>query len=115
MDGARHNALAGAGFTQQKNGCVHRGHLLDPQEYLRESIALADDLAEVVLPGDLMLQVHVLGLQPVLKLFYFGKRILKRTFRLQVSIYFPCKLCIRLDKSPGPFLYGLFQLLVVII
>ena len=66
MDGARHDSLAGAGLPLQENRRVHGGHLLHPQEYLPQDAAVTDDLAEVVLAPDLLLQVAVLGLEPVL-------------------------------------------------
>ena len=77
VDGARHHSLAGAGLAKEEDCRILGRHLLDPEEYIRDGIALPDDLAEVVLPGNILLQVDVLGLEPVFQLFYFRYCILE--------------------------------------
>jgi len=67
MDGAGDDPLAGAGLAKKKDGCVHGSYLLDPEEHIGDGTPLADDLAEVVHPCGLLLQVAVLGLEPVLQ------------------------------------------------
>src|ERR1039457_2127946 len=55
VDGACHDSLAGAGLAKQKNCHVHGRYLLNQGKYMREGAALADDLAEVVLLGNIIL------------------------------------------------------------
>src|SRR5450631_1424671 len=69
VDGACDDSLAGAGLAQEMNCRIHGSDLLDLGKYMREDIALADDLAEVVLSGNLLLQVDVLSLEPVFQMF----------------------------------------------
>ena len=106
VDGACYHSLAGAGLAKEKNGRILGRHLLDPEEYIRDGIALADDLAEVVLPGNLLLQVDVLGFEPVFQQFYFRKRTLERLFRLLAFVYFPQELHIRPGQLSSPLIYG---------
>jgi hypothetical protein len=63
VDGACYHSLAGAGLAKEQDCRILRCHLLDPKEYIRHDTALPDDLAKVVLPGNLLLQVDVLGLE----------------------------------------------------
>jgi hypothetical protein len=44
VDGPGHHSLAGPGFAQEKNRRILRGHLFDPEKYIRDGIALTNDL-----------------------------------------------------------------------
>jgi hypothetical protein len=77
VDSPCYHSLAGAGLTKEKNCRILGRHLLDPEEYIRDGIALPDDLTEVVLTGDHLVQVDVLSLEPVFQPFYFHKRTLE--------------------------------------
>src|SRR5208337_4761848 len=60
VNGAGDHSLAGAGLAEEKNRRTLGRYLLDTEEYIRDGAALPDDLAEVVLLGNLLLQVDVL-------------------------------------------------------
>src|SRR5664279_2470816 len=81
VDGACDHSIAGAGLAKEKNCRILGRHLLDPEEYIRDGIALADDLAEVVFPGNILLQVDVLCLEPLFQRLDFRKSNLERLFR----------------------------------
>ena len=60
MDGLRDQALAGAGFTREKNGAVGARHRLDHLEHGEHRFASADDVRELVGQAERPLQQHVL-------------------------------------------------------
>ena len=55
VDCTGHHAFASTGLAQKKNRRINRRDLLDLQKDMGEDSALADDLAEVELPGGLLL------------------------------------------------------------
>ena len=76
VDGARDQLLARPGLAEDQYIGVGGGDLLDlVQHPARARRALPDDLAEVVTELDLLLQVAVFRLQPVLEPLDLGQRL----------------------------------------
>jgi len=112
VQGPGHHPLASAALAEEQNRRILGRHLLDPEEYIRDGRALTDYLAEVVLPGNLILQVDVLGLEPVLQMPDFRKRSLERLFGIFAFVYFPRKLRVCSCQLSGPFPDPQFQIVV---
>ena len=114
MDGTRHHTLAGTGFTEEQHRCVHGRYLLDLQKYPSQNSTLADNLAKVEFPVNLMLQIDILFLEPVLQTFDFCVGPLKRPFRFLAFLNFLGELHVRRLQVTRPLLNRFFELLVVI-
>ena len=115
VDGARDHALARAGFAKKQNGRIHWRHLFDPHEYVGNGRAVTNNFAEIVLSGNLLLQVDVLGLEPVFQELDFRIRTLQRLFRPCALPDFLGELQVCPGKFTSPVLYSLFQHLVVLL
>src|SRR5262245_2673141 len=77
MYSSGHEFLAGSGFAANQNGRIAGSNLFYAPQNLFERGATTDNLFEIMLCLDLLLEINVLDLQPVLELFDFSKRRLK--------------------------------------
>ena len=68
VNGAGHELLSRACFAQYQNGCIGRRDYLNAFQNGLESRPLADHVAVVVVEPDLVLQVKLLGSEPLLYL-----------------------------------------------
>ena len=65
VDRPRDQLLAGSGLAGDEYRRIGRRHLPDLVQHAQEGAAAADHLHEVVLPADLLLQIDVLGVEPL--------------------------------------------------
>ena len=66
--------LAGSGLSEDQNCCIARRDLLSTFQDAFKRIALSDDLTEVGSNTNLLLQVEVLMLEPILQYLNFCER-----------------------------------------
>ena len=68
MNGARDEFLSGAGFAQYQHGCIGGRDYLNAFQNGLESRPLTDHVAVVVVEPDFVLEVELLGSEPLLHL-----------------------------------------------
>src|SRR5262244_2342566 len=106
MYGSGDEFLAGSGFAANQNGRIAGSDLFyAPQNFL-ESGTPTDNLFEIMLCLDLLLEINVLDLQPVLELFDFSERRLKLiggSFERLLGILALTNFLLHLVVQPGIF------------
>jgi len=102
-------------LAEEQDRHVHGRDLLDLGDYIRVGLAATNDLAEVVLLGNILPQIDVLGLETVLQLIDFRMGTPEGLLYLLALLYFLRELHIRPGQFFSPLAYNCLQFVMCVL